>query len=72
MKITGIILTAIGIVFLIFMFLPAFVSDLIPRGGLPWTFTWGAILGIFFFFSGFALLLTPGDSREDRYKKERL
>lgn len=69
MKLTGFIMIIIGAILLFFMILPFVSSMIIPRGGLPFTFTWAAVLGLFFTGAGFALLVV---SREDGEEKERM
>jgi hypothetical protein len=62
MRKVGYVMIVPGILMLLFMFIPFFIG-MIPREGLPWTYTWSSVLGIFFFFSGFALLWITGGIR---------
>ncbi len=62
MRKVGIVMIIPGIILLILMILPFFFDQMIPRGGLPWTYTWASVLGIFFFFTGAALIWVTGIS----------
>jgi hypothetical protein len=63
MRKVGYFLIIPGAIMLVIMILPFFVGIMIPRGGLPWTYTWSSILGLFFFMSGLALLWITGGIR---------
>jgi hypothetical protein len=69
MRKVGFIMVIPGAILLILMMLPFFFDSILPRGNLPFTYTWASVLGLFFFSAGIALVWVTGGIWIRREKK---